>query len=174
MKNEKEIPVFKYHPNPLKTGVIEKRSTTCEVCGEKAEYIYVGPFYAIQEIEKICPWCIKNGKAAKKYNGEFQDAASCDKVDKDEYLDELIHRTPGYMGWQQEYWLSHCGDFCAFIGYVGWNEIKSFISELENDVEDLGYTVENIEKYLRINGHLQGYLFECLHCNKKRLYIDCA
>ncbi|WP_458787851.1 CbrC family protein, partial [Vallitalea sediminicola] len=76
----------------------------------------VGPFYAIEEVENICPWCIKNGKASEKYDGMFQDDQSCDKVNKEEYLDELVHRTPGYCGWQQEYWLSHCGDFCAFIG----------------------------------------------------------
>lgn len=35
----------------------------------------------------------------------------------------LLHRTPGYSGYQQKVWLSHCGDFCAFTGYVGWKEI---------------------------------------------------
>ena len=29
-------------------------------------------------------------------------------VDDPEKLDELIHRTPGYSGWQQEYWRAHC------------------------------------------------------------------
>ncbi|WP_308423119.1 CbrC family protein [Marinithermofilum abyssi] len=24
-------------------------------------------------------------------------------------------RTPGYRGWQQEVWLSHCGEFCSFV-----------------------------------------------------------
>ncbi|MEH6978944.1 CbrC family protein [Bacillus pseudomycoides] len=58
-------------------------------------------------------------------------------------MKELIHRTPGYGGWQQEYWLSHCNDFCAFIGYVEWEEIAHlaisykrvptrFISSLQN------------------------------------------
>ena len=43
----------------------------------------------------------------------------------DEMLKELVERTPGYHGWQQEF---DCGD-CAFIGYVGWNDIKD---RLEN------------------------------------------
>ncbi|WP_458788311.1 CbrC family protein, partial [Vallitalea sediminicola] len=133
----------------------------------------VGPFYAIEEVENICPWCIKNGKASEKYDGMFQDDQSCDKVNKEEYLDELVHRTPGYCGWQQEYWLSHCGDFCAFIGYVGWNEIKEFADELEEDIKYFGYTVEDIKKYLINDGSLQGYLFQCLKCGKKRLSIDC-
>ncbi|WP_273324215.1 CbrC family protein [Vallitalea guaymasensis] len=48
-------------------------------------------------------WCIKNGKASEKYDGMSQDDQSYDKVNKEEYLDELVHRTPGYCGWQQEY-----------------------------------------------------------------------
>ena len=44
-------------------------------------------------------------EAARKYDGSFQDDFSLDDgVDDPEKLDELIHRTPGYSGWQQEYW----------------------------------------------------------------------
>ncbi|XPE48877.1 CbrC family protein [Shigella flexneri] len=25
-------------------------------------------------------------------------------------LKELVECTPGYHGWQQEFWLAHCGD----------------------------------------------------------------
>ena len=51
--------------------------------------------------------CIASGEAARKYDGSLQDDCSVDDgVDDPEKLDELIHRTPGYCGWQQEYWLS--------------------------------------------------------------------
>ncbi len=43
-------------------------------------------------------------------------------------LKEFVERTPGYHGWQQEFWLAHCGDFCVFIGYVGWNDIEKYAS----------------------------------------------
>ncbi len=59
----------------------------------------------------------------------------------DEMLKELVERTPGYHGWQQEFWLAHCGDLCAFIGYVGWNDIKDRLDEfanLEEDCENFG------------------------------------
>ncbi len=170
---KKELPQFKYHPHPLKTGAIEKTTEVCEVCGEKVEYIYTGPFYAEEDVEHICPWCIENGKASKKFDGEFQDEESCDEVDKEEYIDELIHRTPGYNGWQQEYWLSHCGDFCAFIDYVEWNDIEEIIDELKEDIEELGYEIDDLKEGLTEDGHLGGYLFQCLKCGKKRLYIDC-
>ncbi|MHC1683092.1 MAG: CbrC family protein [Clostridiaceae bacterium] len=37
-----------------------------------------------------------------KYNGDFQSLSSCEKVESDDFIDELIHRTPGYIAWQQE------------------------------------------------------------------------
>jgi uncharacterized protein len=118
----------------------------------------------------------KDGSASQKYDGEFQDAASCDPVDKEEYLTELTTMNPGYSGWQQERWLSHCGDFCALINYVGWAEIKDLKEELKDDLNeiknDYGLTQEQLEKYLVNNGSMQGYLFQCLHCNKHRLTID--
>ena len=97
---------------------------------------YTGPFYSVDEIAYLCPECIASGEAARKYDGSFQDDFSVDDgVDDPEKLDELIHRTPGYSGWQQEYWRAHCGDYCAFLGYVGARELRA-LGALE-DVLDL-------------------------------------
>lgn len=51
--------------------------------------------------------------AASKFDGEFQNPESTDCVSNPDKLDELIHRTPGYCGWQQEYWIAHCDDYCG-------------------------------------------------------------
>lgn len=67
-------------------------------------------------MECLCPYCIADGSAAEKFDGEFQDAAGCDKVDAPAKTEELTKRTPGCIGWQQEYRLAHCGDYCAFGG----------------------------------------------------------
>ncbi|MCB4490980.1 CbrC family protein, partial [Escherichia coli] len=93
----------------------------------------------------------------------------------DEMLKELVERTPGYHGWQQEFWLAHCGDFCVFIGYVGWNDIKDRLDEfanLEEDCENFGIRNSDLAKCLQKGGHCQGYLFRCLHCGKLRLWGD--
>jgi uncharacterized protein CbrC (UPF0167 family) len=170
------LPVFKYNPNPMLLNVIKKERTLCPVCNEEREYVYDGPFYSIEDVEGICPWCISDGSAAKKYDGQFQDDASCEEVNKEEYIDELIHRTPGYYGWQQEYWLSHCGDFCAIVQYVGWKEIEHLEEELSVDIAEIcseyNITKEEFQSWLTNEGSLQGYLFKCVHCNKHRLYVD--
>ena len=77
-------------------------------------------------------------------------------------LDELIHRTPGYSGWQQEYWRAHCGDYCAYLGHVGARELRA-LGVLE-DVEMIQESVNG--------GHLQCYLFQCLHCGKHLVWMD--
>ena len=173
-----KLPTFKYNPNPIKLGVITEEETICPVCEKKRDFVYEGPFFAVEEIEGICPWCIADGSAAKKYDGEFQDVQSCEEVDQEAYVDELIYRTPGYTGWLQEYWLSHCGDFCSIIDYVGWDEIKHLEVELKDDIdkicEDYQLTFQEFKDTLEIDGDLQGYLFKCNSCKQHRLHADMA
>jgi uncharacterized protein CbrC (UPF0167 family) len=183
-KNEKinetpqmdSLPQFKYNPNAVKLGIIKMGKTNCPVCEKERPAFYNGSFYAVAEVEGICPWCIQDGSAAQKYDGAFLDAAACEPVEKKEYLMELITRTPGYTAWQQESWLSHCGDFCALKDYVGWTEIKELKDELVADLDqiksDFGLTQDELETHLKNNGHMQGYLFQCIHCGKHRLAVD--
>lgn len=169
------LPNFKYNPNPILLNVIKEEKTLCPVCNKNRDYCYVGPFYTIEEVEGICPWCISDGSAAKMFDGEFQDVECCDDVEKGEYLDELIYRTPGYSGWQ-EYWLSHCGDFCAIKGYVGWDDIKKLEIELTDDIQricnNFQITKEIFKNSLINGGDHQGYLFQCIKCGKHRLHSD--
>lgn len=173
------LPTFKYHPDPIGTGAFQKgEPQECNCCGKQTDIWYSLPFYTEEDdIECICPECISNGKASIKFDGEFHSSHSTDKVSDPLKLDELIHRTPGYCGWQQEYWLAHCDDFCAFIGYVGWSELVSMgidkeIEENYNE-EINGFNLDDVKKYMQNNGSMQGYLFKCLHCGKHLLYVDC-
>ncbi len=183
-KKEKErectaLPFFRYHPDPLETGAFSwtDSAVSCDCCGKSVQVYYDGPFYSVENINYLCPECISNGKAALKYDGEFQDEYSLeDGVDSEEKLDELIHRTPGYSGWQQEYWRTHCNDYCAFIGYVGYRELKhmKLVDEiLEDPVLNQQYAEpEELLKTVVNGGSVQGYLFQCLHCKKHLLWMD--
>ena len=97
-------------------------------------------------------------------------------MDDDERLDELIHRTPGYHGWQQEYWRAHCGDYCAFLGYVGYKELEQMgiVDEvLDDTIWKEWMKPETMLRNMVDGGSVQGYLFRCLHCGKYRLWVDC-
>ena len=169
-------PAFRYHPNPLETGAFEESAdgVVCDCCGKTTHIFYTAPFYAVEDIAYLCPECIANGEAARKYDGSFQDDFSVDDgVDDPEKLDELIHRTPGYSGWQQEYWRAHCGDYCAYLGHVGARELRA-LGVLEEVLDDPMWDDEQKEMIREsVNGgHLQCYLFQCLHCGKHLVWMD--
>lgn len=170
------IPTFKYHPDPIATGAfIQGEPCKCESCGKETDIWYKSPFYSIEDVTCICPECIADGSAAEKFGGSFQDEYSTDEVSDPAKLDELVHRTPGYRGWQQEYWPAHCDDYCAFIAYVGWNELveMNIDKEIEETYKDgiSGLPLEEAKEGLT-SGGLAGYLFKCLHCGKHVLLID--
>lgn len=185
----KHLPHFKYNPNAYTNGIIEAKEIQCNVCKEHQSHVYKGPFYSVENIDLICPWCVANGQAAQKYEGEFQSYTSIEGISPDPKLpntitykkaeiDELILQTPSYTAWQQAVWLGHCESPCAFIDYVGWEEIKDLVVELKEDIEqikiDYHITQGMFEKMLQNNGDFQGYLFQCIHCKKHRLTIDAS
>ncbi len=176
MLAELGIPTFKYHPNPLNTGAFEisEEGVVCGCCGKVTHIYYEAPFYAVDDIDYLCPACIASGKAAEKFDGSFQDDYSVDDgVEDAEKLDELIYRTPGYCGWQQEYWRAHCGDYCAYLGRVGAVELQALdvMDEVLDDPMWDDEQKEMIENSVN-GGHLQCYLFQCLHCGKHMVWMD--
>lgn len=170
------LPFFRYHPNPLETKAFQHSSEdmVCNCCGKTTHVYYDSPFYSVEEINCLCPECISSGEAARKFDGAFQDETYLEKGVHDlPKLDELIHRTPGYSGWQQEYWRTHCGDFCAFIGYVGVRELRA-LGLLDEVLDDPTWNNQDKEMILNsVNGgHIQCYLFKCLHCGRHLVWFD--
>lgn len=166
------LPRFRYHPDPLATGAFVRQTTTCPACGRERGFAYTGPFYAEDEIEGLCPWCIADGSAARKYDGFFMDYAGFEPVDDPARTDELLLRTPGYVSWQGGRWPSHHGDYCAFLGEVNWSDLEA-LGAVEDVVPDLAafrWTREEARQYL--SGFACGYLFRCLICGHYRLHVD--
>ncbi len=173
-----DLPKFKYHPDPIKTGAIEKTEEECECCGKQRGYRAVSTIYAIEEVETICPWCISDGSAASKFDGEFSDSHPLlsDGIDKN-IVEEVCERTPSFISWQQERWLSHCGDACEFHGdaeksdleALSGEELSKFLSE-EYIKEEMWPEILN---NYRQSGSLAVYKFKCRGCEKNKFYSDC-
>ncbi|MDE6593746.1 MAG: CbrC family protein [Oscillospiraceae bacterium] len=172
------IPTFKYHPDPIKTGAFEKgEPQECRCCEKLTDIWYCSPFYTkVEKVNVICPECISSGKAAEKFNGEFQDPANAGEVSDPAKLDELVRRTPGYHSRQESYWPAHCNDYCAFIGYVDWTDIEEMGIEKEiEETFDKSINVADldiIKRDMRGESSIGGYLLKCLHCGKHVLYTD--
>lgn len=176
------LPVFKYHPDPIATGSVEASDATCLACDEARGFIYTGLPYAEEELEDaVCPWCIAEGSAHEKFGAEFTDSAGVGGYGKweevaPEVSAEVAQRTPGFTGWQQEMWFTHCGDAGAFLGRAGRRELEGFGSEAVAAIkDDAGLDDDEWEDYfssLDKAGEPTAYVFRCLHCGKFGGYSD--
>ena len=124
------LPRFRYHPDPIATGSIEKSLVACVCCGQARGYVYVGPVYGVEEYDReICPWCIAAGSSHARLAVAFMDregvgGRNWSKV-PESVAAEVAYRTPGLADWQQERWFAHCGDAACFLGPAGFAELTA-------------------------------------------------
>ena len=90
---------------------------------------------------------------------------------------ELEHRTPHVITWQDFFWPAHCGDYCCFIKEAGKPDLVPIAPEgkyhlLFNDIDDesFRYFWEGIRpdspKDNSTAYSIGVYLFQCLHCKQ--------
>lgn len=166
------LPCFRYHPDPLATGAVVASDKACICCNQARGYIYVGPVYSTTDLdESLCPWCIADGSAATKLDASFADSYSLHQAGvPDEVIEEVSLRTPGYVSWQQEYWLSHCNDACEFHGDASIKDVETVSQETKRCwLEE--YKQDEAGWKLATEGYQPGgdsalYKFVCRHCGK--------
>lgn len=115
---------------------------------------------------------IADGSAAQEFDAEFTTVDDAPADVPPMVLDEVLHRTPGFAGWQQERWLFHCSDAAEFVGKVGISEIADLPAVVQSLVAD-GWNEEHLQ-YMSADGDLTGYLFRCRHCGTQLAYADAA
>src|SRR5262249_47650 len=91
--------------------------------------------------------------------------------------EEVAYRTPGFSGWQQEKWLVHCSDACAFLGPAGSLEVEAYESQelLDSLRGDIQMNEQEFQDYLNSMDKDYGptaYVFKCLHCGTLLGYSD--
>lgn len=93
-----------------------------------------------------------------------------------------LRRTPQFITWQQELWLTHCDDFMAYVGT--WKPKDFYEQSATGDGRAL--FMEMTEEYNHLwdssmpeeasrldDWHATYYVFKCLHCGKLRGNWDC-
>ncbi|WBQ05322.1 CbrC family protein [Kribbella sp. CA-293567] len=169
-----DVPRFRYHPDPVGTGEVITSDAPCRCCGRRQEFIYTGPVYAEEEVvDELCLPCIADGSAATLFEAEFTDFTDVPDDVPRPVLTEVLTRTPGFSGWQQEHWMFHCADAAAYLGKVGYAELQAFPEALEMVMEDSAPEQAELRvRSLRADGEATGYLFRCLHCGTHLAYAD--
>lgn len=173
-----ELPVFRYYRDPLGTGAFEKCDDPCDCCGRVRGYRYQGFLYAEEEIESICPWCIADGSAARKFDGLFVDDEGLSGC-RPKAIAELTKRTPEFFSFQAAKWLVHCGEPAVYLGDAGYDELRQYGDEtLQSVMDDLPKGMSEKKKQgflrsLRKDGSCVAHVFECLHCKQVLAYGEC-
>ena len=173
-----ELPVFRYHPEPVASGSIVQHDIVCVVCRRQRSHVYVGPVYCeVEDLsESVCPWCIFDGKANADFGAEFHDTDGIEGEIPGAVIHLLATKTPGITGWQQERWLTCCGDAMAYLGPAGHVELYAADGEFD-EVVRLDTGLER-EAWLRFRSELNrqhgptAYLFRCLQCGAPGAYQD--
>lgn len=165
----KSLPFFKYHPDPLATGMIEKKEIVCECCEKPSAYAYAQGLYSIRRVEFICPWCIADGSAAQKFEGEFVDAHPlCAGHLEPSIIEEVSKRTPGYISWQGDVWQVHCNDACEFHGDAHKHDLEALTGESLQEFLTTYYMDEefwdDLKESYKKGGDPAIYKFKCRHC----------
>lgn len=173
-----ELPHFKYHPDPIASETVKRQSGTCVCCEKQVEYLYVASAYSVHDLSgKLCPWCIADGSAHKKYDVSFADSYPLSEAGiSEDIIEEVTCRTPGYISWQQEEWLSHCNDACAFLGDATPETIRNVTPEelapliAQHGIDQAFW--EQLASHYQPGGQPAIYHFRCLHCGINRLGMD--
>lgn len=177
---------FRSHPDPVGTESAVRSDEKCDVCSRLAGLRYTGPVYG-RRPEVLCLRCIADGTAAVSLGlpdgrrADFTDVGWGVPDDVPEVvLEEISQRTPGFTGWQQERWLYHCADAAAFLGRVGWEDVRHLpdaLTSLRADLAQLGVDESAAAEQIAVmdrDGELTGYLFRCLHCGTHLAYSDAS
>lgn len=176
-----DLPAFPYHPDPVASGSIVASEAACACCGKRRGFIYAGPVYSERELDDaLCPWCIADGSAHRTFDANFADPAGFADAIAPEVVDEIAFRTPGFNAWQQEKWLSCCGDAAAFLEPVGHAELRLRHPQLEgalmmyivHELEISGAAAVRLLQSLDRDRGPTAYVFSCRHCDNKPAYID--
>jgi uncharacterized protein len=184
LRSKMTLPFFLYHPDPISTGMIVVSDNSCVCCSLARGFIYCGPVYAVEEYDScICPWCIVDGSAHSKLGVSFTDETGVGNYGvwaqvSSSIVEEVAYRTPGFIGWQQERWWTHCNDAAAFIGRAGSKDLLAIgpqmIASIQSDA-GLGDGPEwdHFFAALDKDGSPTAYVFKCLSCGQFGGYQDC-
>lgn len=178
-----DLPSFRYHADPVRSGSVIASEKKCVCCNEARGYIYTASVYSRKELgESLCPWCIADGSAHKKFKARLYDTEAMAEEIPDAAAKEIEERTPGFSSWQSPTWPACCGDAATFLEPVGIKEIQHDYREDNVEMVVLNHIIYNLGmsggaatrllNSLNRDGGPTAYLWKCAKCNRHHVQID--
>lgn len=172
-------PHFRFHPDPLRSGSVIAKAVTCRACERQRDHAYVGPIHGEQELDALCPWCIADGTAHRRFGALFHELAFASDV-APEVAIEIEERTPGFDTWNPIDWPTCCALPMAFVETAGIAEIRARHRALEGElmgtiVHELGISGGAAHRFLdslRREASPSVHVFHCLTCDHTTGCID--
>jgi uncharacterized protein CbrC (UPF0167 family) len=169
-KTEQKFPTFKYHPDPIGTGVIGLTDLPCECCGRHTGLSYSGISYTAEGLaECMCPWCIADGTAGSRLSASFVDVhcslLAHGKLVAPHIAEEIERRTPSYSTSQENPWLFHCDDGCEFHGVASAEDVADACAATKSSWETtFGHPWKEVSEGYQPGGSLIIFKFKCRQC----------
>lgn len=172
------LPQFPYYADPVGDGRIVRQDITCGVCGLARTWAYVGGIYAQEKPEALCPWCVADGQAAARYDGQFQDADFSEEANAESVL-AVLRQTPRVMIWNPIFWPDHCHECCVYLGVLIPSESPE-LAAASDVVAEAQALARNISKQWDAkdilecaeSGSMTVHLFQCRQCGIHKLSLD--
>lgn len=178
------LPRFELFPSAFDAGVFEITDTSCDVCKRRRGMLYTGPQYSARKESdgmRCCPWCIADGSASRlglTFNTPYIDESSPNTSQLSrEDRDLFESRTPGFISWQGNLWLSCCGRACVYLGEADsadilgrWaSVVPTLFESMDHDLDEQREIVADIRR----GGPICAYVFQCRNCARLKGYWDC-
>ena len=159
------LPAFRHYIDPVEdTTFLRDEDAVCDACGRARGWIAQCMFFSdsVDDLT-ICPWCIADGTATRRFGGFFN---TVDPAIPPERAAIVALRTPALNTCDEWDWPGHC-DYPAVYVDEDIDRIKRLpdavesISEFSRRVH--GYDDEACDELLE-NEWLDVYLFRCCIC----------
>ncbi|GIG26173.1 CbrC family protein [Cellulomonas denverensis] len=154
------LPVFRFHPDPVGSGVLRRSPHTCPTCDRARGWEYLGLPFGRETLEHLCPWCIADGTAAARGASFVDDHSLLRGGVAVEVIAEVCDRTPGIPGYQQAEWPVCCGEAAVYVGPLD-----------PEDVDAVGGAEREAVRAVIGHGGV-AHRFTCQVCGSERWWLD--
>ena len=173
---EPALPAFRFHPDPVQSGSIERSDERCRACGRVRGFIYTAGCYCVEDLDReLCPWCIADGTAHAKFDVTFHDMTLPAGIEP-AVAEEIEQRTPGFDNLNPFDWPECCGSPMAYGEPAGIAEIRARHPGLEPQllaaVADRFRDARRMLELLRRDGDPCAHVFSCPVCGGERAIVD--